>query len=231
METLVDNAFSFLKRMLGVFPFPATAGGTSVRNNTIVSAHSGSQQSTQQRCDSNKLSRRQVGILYADIASYSRLTEEDEEGTHHRLVEILNIMETYVTANNGRVVHTAGDAILAEFKDVDSALQCAVYVQLAAREWNARLDVNQRVQFRIGVNFGDVIADNGDIFGNAVILAARLEQLATQGGICVSEAVQSELENNSTFNFVSLGMQYVKNISEPVKAFFIEIDTPQMANT
>ncbi len=139
-------------------------------------------------------------------------------------------MEEYVTANNGRVVNTAGDAILAEFKNVDSALQCAVNVQLAARELNARLHVNQRVLFRIGVNFGNVIADNGDIFGNAVNLAARLEKLAIRGGICVSESVRSELKHNSVFNFVALGKQYVKNISKPVQAFWIEFDAQQVVD-
>ena len=230
MKTLIHSAFSFLKQSLGLFPVFAAVGNTGVNNDIIVSGYSNSQCSGRQRCFTNGLSRRKVGILYADIAAYSRLTEQDEEGTHHRLVESMKIMEAYVTANNGRVVHTAGDAILAEFKDVDSALQCAVNEQLAAREMNARFPVNQQVLFRIGVNFGEVIADNGDIYGNAVNLAARLENLANSGGVCVSESVRSELEDNSAFNFVALGKQYVKNISEPVQAFWIEIDAQQVVD-
>ena len=147
------------------------------------------------------------------------------------MLESMKIMEAHVNANDGRVVRTAGDAILAEFKDVDTALQCAVNVQLAARDLNDRLHVNQRVLFRIGINFGEVIADNGDIFGNAVNLAARLEKLANSGGICVSESVRSELENNSAFNFVALGKQYLKNINEPVQVFWIEIDARQVVDT
>ena len=135
-------------------------------------------------------------------------------------------MEAYVTANNGRVVYTAGDAILVEFEDIDSALHCAVNVQLAAREMNAQLPVNQRVLFRIGVNFGEVIAD----YGNAINLAARLEKLAKSGDICVSESVRSELEDNSAFNFDALGNQYVKNISEPVHTFWIEFDAQQIVD-
>jgi len=196
----------------------------------IVSGYSYPLTKNQQELCQDSCDRRQVGIFYADIANYSGLTEQDEGGAYHRLVESMKIMKAYVTTNNGRVVHTAGDAILAEFKDIDSALHCAVNVQLAAREMNARLHVTQRVLFRIGVNFGDVIADNGDIYGNAVNLTARLEKLAKSGGICVSEPVRSELEENSGFNFVALGNQYVKNISEPVQAFWIEFDAQQVVD-
>jgi class 3 adenylate cyclase len=230
MTTLTHNAFSFFKQGLGLFPLSAATGNTGVNNDIIVSGYSNSQCSGQQRRFADELSHRQVGILYADIAAYSRLSEQDEEGTHHRLVECMEIMEAYVSANNGRVAHTAGDAILAEFKDVCGALQCAVNVQLAARKLNARLHLDERVLFRIGVNFGDVIADNGDIYGNSVNLAARLEKLANRGGICVSESVRSELEDNSAFHFVALGKRYVKNISEPVQAFWIEIDAQQVVD-
>ena len=230
MKTLIHSAFSFFKQRVGLFPFSAAVGNTGVKKDVLVLGYSNSQCSQQQRRFPDGLSHRQVGILYADIAAYSRLTEQDEEGTHHRLVESMQIMETYVRANNGRVAHTAGDAILAEFKDVCGALQCAINVQLAARKLNARLHLNQRVLFRIGVNFGDVIADNGDIYGNSVNLAARLEKLANRGGICVSESVRSELEDNSAFSFVALGKRYVKNISEPVQAFWIEADSQQVVD-
>lgn len=174
------------------------------------------------------LNRRQAGIFYADIANYTRLTEKDEEGTHLRLVKAIRIMLSHVAENNGRIAHIAGDAILAEFKDADSALHCAINVQLAARQWNADLNHEEQVLFRIGVNFGEVIADQGDIYGNAVNLAARLEQLASSGGICVSESVRREFEDHPSISFVAMGKQYVKNISEPVQAFWIEVDSQQV---
>lgn len=175
------------------------------------------------------LERKPVGILYADIAEYSRLTEQDEEGTHYRVVEALKVMMSHIAANDGRIANIAGDAILAEFRDVDRALHCAINVQLAARQWNADLALEQQLRFRIGVNFGEVIADQGDIYGKAVNLAARLEGLACSGGICISEMVRAKLEDESAFRFVAMGKQYVKNINEPVQAFWIEIDTEKIA--
>jgi class 3 adenylate cyclase len=226
MKSLIQNAVSFFDKSIAARQLFAT----SSRGDAIVSGYSflsdvDGREALPASCD-----RRRAGIFYADIANYSGLTEQDDEGTHHRLVEGMKTMETYITANNGRIAHTAGDAILAEFKDVDRALHCAVNVQLAARELNARFHVSERLLFRIGVNFGDVIADNGDIYGNAVNLAARLEKLADSGGICVSESVRLELKDNPAFNFVAAGKQYVKNISEPVQAFWIEIDARQVVD-
>jgi class 3 adenylate cyclase len=171
------------------------------------------------------LQHKQVAVLYADIANYTRLTEQDEEGTHRRLVEAFQIMMSHVADNNGRIAHLAGDAVLAEFKDADSALHCAINVQLSARQWNANFSADRPVLFRIGVNFGDVISDHGDIYGNAVNLAARLEKLASSGGICVSESVMKDLEGHPSIKFVAMGKQYVKNISEPVEVFWIEFDS------
>ena len=224
MRPFIQNAVSYFKEK-GEAPHSTS---TDSARDAIVSGYSRPLTKNQQELCQDNCDRRQVGIFYADIAACSRLTEQDEEGTHHRLVESMKIMEAYVASNNGRVVHTAGDAILVEFEGIDSALLCAVNVHLAEQEMNARLPVNQRVLFRIGVNVGDVIADNGDIYGNAVNLAARLEKLAKIGGICISESVRSELEDNSVFNFVALGNQYVKNISEPVQAFWIEFDAQQV---
>ena len=210
---------------------PATATSTCFGNEVIVSGYSEAQPDDAGTGSADQLGRRRVGILYADIAAYSRMSEADEEGTHLRLIESMKIMDSFVCALNGRIVHTADDVILAECGDVGSALLCAVKVQLAAREINARLPMNQQVLFRIGVNFGDVISDNGEIYGNAVNLTARLEKLAESGGICVSESVRAELEGKSDFRFVALGKQYVKNISEPVQAFWIEIDAHRVVST
>jgi adenylate cyclase len=182
-----------------------------------------------ERCaETSALTHKQAGIFYADIANYTRLTEKDEEGTHRRLVEAIKIIMSFTNTNNGRIAHLAGDAVLAEFRDADSALHCAINVQMAVRQWNTNISSDEQVLFRIGVNFGDVISDHGDIYGNAVNLAARLEKLAYTGGICVSESVRQKLKNHSSFKFVAMGKQYVKNISEPVDVFWIEIDSQQV---
>jgi len=226
MRSFIQNAVSYFVE--GAEAHHSRITG-SLRD-AMVSGYSyppanGQQEFCQDSCD-----LRQVGILYADIADYSRLTEQDEEGTAYRLLESMTMIEACVTANNGRVAHTDGDAILVEFKDTESALRCAVNVQLAAREMNAWLPENQRVLIRIGVNFGGVIADKGDIYANAANLTARLENLANIGGICVSESVRSQLEGNSAFNFAALSKQYVKNISEPVQVFWIEFDAQQIVD-
>lgn len=226
MNSLIQNTVSFLEKRIAARQLSAAGS----RVDTIVSGYSFLSDVNRSECLPEGSNRHQCGIFYADVANYSGDAEQEDEGTHHRLVESMKIMQAYVNANNGRVVHTAGDAILAEFKDVDSALYCAVNVQLAAREMNAGLREDQRVLFRIGVNFGDGIADNSDIYSNAIDLAACLQKLAKSGGICVCESVRSELENNPSFHFVALGNQYVNNISEPVQAFWIEIDAEQVAD-
>ena len=197
MNSFIQNTVSFFEKRIAARQLFAT----STRGDVIVSGYSLPFNVNRNKPLPESCDRRQTGVFYADISNYSDLTEQDDEGTNHRLVESMKIMKEYIIASNGRVVHTAGDAILAEFKDVCGALHCAVNVQLAARELNARLHINQQVQFRIGVNFSDVIVDNDEIYGNAVNLAARLEKLAHSGGICVSESVRSELEDNSAYNF------------------------------
>jgi adenylate cyclase len=217
MKTLIMNAISYIRQGVGLTPVVSTVNAM----NEIISGYSPMLEQ-ERTCE---LARKPVGILYADIADYTRLTEQDEEGTHRRLVKAVNIMRKNVAANNGRIAHLAGDAILAEFKDAGSAMQCAVNVQLVARQWNASLSVERQMLFRIGVNFGDVIPDRGDIYGNAVNLSARLEKLASSGGICVSETVRLKLVDHPSFKFVAMGKQYVKNINDPVQAFWILIDS------
>ncbi len=224
MKSLIQNAIARCKRGFNAALFAANESPTP----DLVSAYGYPVSAGQFRPRPNDLNRRMVGILHADIAEYSRMTDEDEEGTHLRLVEVLQIVETCVGVSRGRVAHFAGDAILAEFEDADSALLCAINMQLAARRWNAGLGHKQRVWFRIGVNFGNVITDGGDIYGKAVNLAARLESLAASGGICVSDSVRSNLNGQHRFEFVSMGKRYVKNISEPVEAFWIEFDAQQV---
>ena len=174
--------------------------------------------------------RKPAGIFYADIANYSRLTEQDEEGTHRLLVEAIRIMMSNVADNHGRIVHLGGDAILAEFRDADSALHCAINVQLAARQWNANRAVDRRVLFRIGVNIGDVISEGGDVYSNAVNLAARLEKLASSGGICISESVRQELDGQPGYRFVDMGNRDDNNLHQSARVFWIEVDQQEVVD-
>ena len=218
MKPFIQNAVSYF--LEGAKAHHSTA--TDSPGDVMVSGYSYPLTKNQHEMIPQSCDHRQVGILYADIVDYSRLTELDEEGTHHRLVESMKIMEAYVSANYGKVAHVAGDAILAEFKDADNALNCAINMQLSDHRRNASLSSDKQILFRIGVNFGDVIADQGDISGNVVNLAARLEKLAHSGGICVSESVRRRLTDNPSFKFIAMGKQYVKNISDPVEVFWIE---------
>lgn len=171
------------------------------------------------------LKRKQAAVLYADIADYTCFNEQDEESAHHRLLEAVRIMMSQVSENNGHIAHLAGGAMLAEFKDADSALHCAINVQLSIRQWNATSNVDCPVLFRIGVNLGDVISGQDDTYGNAVNLVAKLEKLASAGGICVSESVMNDLESQPTIRFVTKGKQYAKSIGKSVHAFWIEFDS------
>ena len=159
------------------------------------------------------LPRKLAAILYADVAGYSRLTGEDEEGTHLHLRQALELFSETIGAHDGRVVHYAGDAVLADFSTVTNALNCAVSLQEAIHASNADLPEDRRVQFRIGINLGEVIVDRGDIYGDGVNVAARLETIATPGGICVSEAVRSAAGRKLPLSFEYLGAQQVKNIA------------------
>ena len=221
MGPFIQNAVSYLERRIEALGSFAADN----RCDDVVSGYSYPLTKFQHVWPSENCDHRQVGILYADIVDYSRLSEQDEVGTHHRLVESMKIMEAHISVNCGRVAHFAGDAILAEFKDADNALNCAINVQLWGLQKNAGLSSDKQILFRIGVNFDDVIADQGDIFGNAVNLAARLEKLACSGGICVSESVRHRLKGHPSFKFVAMGKQYVKNISEPLEVFWIEFDS------
>jgi class 3 adenylate cyclase len=221
MKAFVENTISLFKA--GVAPMHESAYERSRR--IVLSGYS----PAHDNAESSLSSRKHVGILYADVADYTRLSEQDETGTHLCLVESMKTMQAHIKSNKGRVAHFAGDAVLAEFVDARSALHCAIDMQLDARKYNANLPLNRRVLFRIGVNYGAVISDHGDIYGNAVNLAARLENLACTGGICVSESVRSKLEASTEFQFVALGKQYVKNIREPVQAFWIEIEAQESA--
>jgi adenylate cyclase len=137
--------------------------------------------------------RRLAAILAADVAGYSRLMGEDEEGTLNRLRAIrAEVADPSIAQHRGRIVKTTGDGLLVEFTSVVDAVRCATEVQNAIAEGNAGVVAEKRIEFRIGINVGDVVVEDGDIFGDGVNIAARLQGLAEPGGICVSARVQED---------------------------------------
>jgi len=171
-----------------------------------------------------RLPRKLAAILYADVAGYSRLTGDDEDATHRALSEYLDLISDSIESHHGQVMHYAGDAVLAKFEAVIDAVSSATEIQKQLLTRNANLPEEQKVQFRIGVNSGDVIEDRGDIYGDGVNVAARLEGLAEPGGICVSDAVRTAVGKKLALDYEFMGEQEVKNIAEPVRAFRIVMD-------
>ncbi|MDX1431357.1 MAG: adenylate/guanylate cyclase domain-containing protein [Gammaproteobacteria bacterium] len=172
----------------------------------------------------NSVERKLAAILYADVAGYSRLTGEDEDATHSALGESLDLIAGTVSSCRGTVMHYAGDAVLARFESTVDALGCAARIQELLAQRNEPLPAERRMHFRIGINLGDVIIDRGDIYGEGVNVAARLESLADPGGICISESVRTAVGNRLPYTYQSLGRQRVKNIAEPVSAYRVVLD-------
>ena len=177
-----------------------------------------------------RVERRLAAILAADVAGYSRLMEADEEGTLTALRAIRRELgDPKIAEHRGRIVKTTGDGLLVEFQSVVDAVRCAVELQRGMAEHNAAVPQDKRIEFRIGIHQGDIIADDGDIFGDGVNLAARLEGLADPGGICVSRVVRDEIREKLDVGFEDLGEQQVKNISRPVRVFCAQLGTPKAA--
>ena len=160
--------------------------------------------------DNPFLERKLAAIFYADVVDYSRLTGLDEEGTHHILSACLDLMTDLIGRYSGTVVHFAGDAILAEFPTVSAALSCAVAVQRELSGHNEGIDNDRRMQFRIGVNLGEVIVDRNDIYGSGVNIAARLEALCEPGGVCLSGTVLDAIGHALPLDYSFLGEREVK---------------------
>jgi adenylate cyclase len=165
--------------------------------------------------------RKLAAILAADVVGYSRLMQADDQATLQALTERRALFAERVTGHGGRIVNAPGDSILAEFASVVSAVQCALDVQRALAESNAGLTEPRRMQFRIGVNLGDVLVGASGIYGDGVNIAARLESLAAPGGICISSSVHDQVKNRLALEFEDLGERQVKNIAEPVRVFRI----------
>ena len=164
--------------------------------------------------------RRLTAILAADVAGYSRLMGADEEGTHESLKAHLGeLVNPKIAEHRGRVVKNTGDGFLAEFASVVEAVRCAVEVQRAMANRNAATPPEKRIEFRVGINLGDVIVEAHDIFGDGVNVAARLEGLAEPGGICVSRVARDQVRDRLDYTFEDLGEQQVKNIARPVRVY------------
>jgi adenylate cyclase len=165
-----------------------------------------------------RVERRLAAILAADVAGYSRLMGEDEEGTLARLKALRrDLSDPKIKEHRGRIVKTTGDGLLIEFASVVDAVRCAVEVQREMAERNVAVPSDQRIEFRMGINVGDIIKDRRDIYGDGVNVAARLEALAEPGGICVSRVVRDQVRDKLAFSFEDMGEQQVKNIARPVR--------------
>ncbi len=164
--------------------------------------------------------RRLTAILAADVAGYSRLMGADEEGTHERLrAHFTGLVEPKIREHRGRPVKNTGDGLLAEFASVVDAVRCAAEVQRGMIDREPQVPDERRIRFRIGVNLGDVIAEDNDIFGDGVNVAARLEALAEPGGICISRTVRDQIRDKLPYTFEDRGEQSVKNIARPVRVY------------
>src|SRR5690349_17881164 len=168
--------------------------------------------------------RRLASIMAADVAGYSRLIGTDEQGTLNRLRSIrTEVVDPKITEHHGRLVKTTGDGLLVEFGSVVDAVRCAVEIQQAMAQRNT--GSADRIEFRIGINVGDIVVEDGDIFGDSVNVAARLEGLAEPGGICVSARVQEDAAGKLDFAFEDIGERALKNIARPIRVYRLRIST------
>src|SRR5210317_1157421 len=163
--------------------------------------------------------RKLTAVLSADAVGYSRLMAEDEAATVKTIATYREIMSSLIKQHRGRVVDSPGDNVLAEFSSVVDAVQCAVTVQNEFEVRNAKLAENRRMEFRIGINLGDVIDEEERIYGDGVNIAARLEALADPNGICVSKTAFDQIETKLPLGYEYLGEQSVKNIAKPVGTY------------
>ena len=167
------------------------------------------------------MKRKIAAIFAADIAGYSRLVAEDEEETLRRLASYREVVDDFIAKAGGRIFNTAGDAVLAEFPSAVDAVRCAIDIQESLRTRNMAYPPSRQMSFRIGITIGDVVERNGDLLGDGVNIAARLEGLAEVGGICVSRAVHEQVANKLSVQFADIGAQEVKNIPTPVHAYMV----------
>ena len=167
------------------------------------------------------MKRKIAAIFAADIAGYSRLVAEDEEETLRRLASYRSVTDDFIAKSGGRIFNTAGDAVLAEFPSAVEAVRCAIDIQESLRTRNMAYPPSRQMSFRIGITIGDVVERDGDLLGDGVNIAARLESLAEVGGICISRSVHEQVANKLSVQFADIGAQEVKNIPTPVHAYMV----------
>jgi len=169
------------------------------------------------------MKRKIAAIFAADIAGYSRLIAEDEEETLRRLASYRAVMDDFIARAGGRIFNTAGDAVLAEFSSAVEAVRCAIDIQESLRTRNLAYPPSRQMSFRIGITVGDVVERDGDLLGDGVNIAARLESIAPIGGVCISRTVYEQVANKLSVQFADIGEQQVKNIPTPVHAYKFEM--------
>jgi class 3 adenylate cyclase len=169
----------------------------------------------------NIMKRKIAAIFAADIAGYSKLVAEDEEETLRRMASYRSVIDDFIAKAGGRIFNTAGDAVLAEFPSAVEALRCAIDIQESLRTRNMAYATSRHMSYRIGITIGDVVERDGDLLGDGVNIAARLEGLAEVGGICISRAVHEQVVNKLSVQFADMGAQEVKNIPTPVHAYMV----------
>jgi class 3 adenylate cyclase len=171
------------------------------------------------------MERRLAAVLIADVVGYGRLTQIDEEGTRACFqADLSEVLVPKITEHHGRLVKTMGDGLLVEFHSVFDALRCAIEMQQSQSGRNSARAPHRKLEFRIGINLGDVIVEGDDIHGDGVIIAERLQALAQPGGVCVSGSVFDQVEGKSNFVFRDAGRQVVKNISNPIRIYRASLD-------
>ena len=171
------------------------------------------------------MKRKIAAILAADIAGYCKLMSEDEEETTHRLISCRTVFADFAARFSGRIVDTAGDSVLAEFPSAVDAMRCAISAQESLRTHNLAYPPSRQMRWRMGVTIGDVIVCEGNVMGDGVNIAARLEGLAPPGGICVSHAVYEQVHSKMPVTFVDIGERVVKNIPYPIHAHTLELNS------
>src|SRR5437870_5853529 len=172
-----------------------------------------------------RIVRRLAAILAADVAGYSRLMGVDEEGTLAQLKALRkSLIDPKIEQHRGRIVKTTGDGALVEFGSAVDAVRCAIDIQRATAERNADIPGDRRIEFRIGINVGDIILDEGDIYGDGVNIAARVETLAPPGAVCLSDNAYQQIKGKLTLDINDMGEQQLKNIAQPVRVYNVGLD-------
>src|SRR4029453_12312106 len=177
------------------------------------------------------MERKLAAIFSTDVAGYSRLMGDDEEATIRTLTAYRVVISSLIQHHRGRVIDAPGDNLLAEFASVVDAVRCAVEIQYALQEKNDELPEHRQMHFRIGINLGDVIVEGERLYGDGVNIAARLESLATPGGICISGTAYDQVENKLALTYEYQGEQTVKNIAKPVRTYRVAIEETETQKT